>query len=197
MAARAAITIRRAEVRDAEGLCATFGAPKAMAGTLQLPMPTVELWRKRIGDAAPEDYILVAEVKGEVVGNAGLHAAGRARRRHAGGIGMSVRDDWHGRGIGSALLQAIIDIADNWLNYQRLELTVYTDNAPAIALYRKFGFEIEGTHRRYAFRDGKYVDAHAMARLRDPGQKSRTTKSTKENQDFKLRKATKTARKPA
>jgi len=185
MAKRAVIAIRRAEARDAEALCATFGAPKAMAGTLQLPMPAPDIWRKRITDAAPEDYFLVAEVAGEVVGNAGLHAAGRARRRHAGSVGMSVRDDWHRRGIGTALMNAIVDIADNWLNYQRLELTVYTDNAAAIALYRKFGFEIEGTHRRYAFRDGEYVDAHAMARLREA------------SRDTKNRKPTKTARKPS
>ena len=37
---------------------------------------------------------------------------------------------------------------------------------PAIALYRKFGFEIEGTHKAYALRDGRYVDAYAMARIR-------------------------------
>ena len=47
----------------------------------------------------------------------------------------------------------------------RLELTVYVDNARAIALYRKFGFEVEGTHRAYALRDGAYVDALCMARL--------------------------------
>jgi L-phenylalanine/L-methionine N-acetyltransferase len=46
----------------------------------------------------------------------------------------------------------------------RLELTVYTDNAAAVALYRKQGFVIEGTHRGFALRDGVYIDAHAMAR---------------------------------
>ena len=34
-------------------------------------------------------------------------------------------------------------------------------------LYRKFGFEIEGTHKAYALRDGRYVDTYAMARLRN------------------------------
>jgi putative acetyltransferase len=40
------------------------------------------------------------------------------------------------------------------------------DNASAIALYKKFGFEIEGTHKRFAYYDGEYVDAHIMARPR-------------------------------
>lgn len=40
-------------------------------------------------------------------------------------------------------------------------------NAMGIALYQKFAFEIEGTHRRYAFRDGEYVDAYSMARVID------------------------------
>ena len=40
------------------------------------------------------------------------------------------------------------------------------DNAAAIALYEKFGFEVEGTHRRLAFRDGEYVAVYSMARLK-------------------------------
>jgi putative acetyltransferase len=43
---------------------------------------------------------------------------------------------------------------------------VYTDNAPAIRLYEKFGFTIEGTLVDFAFRDGQYVDVYMMARLR-------------------------------
>jgi putative acetyltransferase len=55
-----------------------------------------------------------------------------------------VRDDWHGQGVGTALIEAAIDLADNWRNLTRLELRVFTDNAPAIHLYEKVGFEIEG-----------------------------------------------------
>ena len=47
-----------------------------------------------------------------------------------------------------------------------LELHVYTDNAAGIRLYEKFGFAIEGTAREFALRDGTYIDAYAMARLR-------------------------------
>ena len=163
---RPAIAIRRAVVGDAEAIQATFASPKAMAGTLQLPFPTVEMWRKRLADVPADDFLLVAEVAGEVVGNLGLHLASKApRRRHAGAVGMSVRDDWHGRGVGTALMAAAIDLADNWLNYTRLELTVYTDNAAAMALYRRFGFEIEGTLKAYAFRGGCFIDAYTMARI--------------------------------
>ncbi len=63
-------------------------------------------------------------------------------------------------------MQAAVDLADKWLNLERLELDVYTDNEPALRLYQKFGFVIEGTLVRFAFRDGRYADAYMMARLR-------------------------------
>lgn len=48
----------------------------------------------------------------------------------------------------------------------RWQLNVLVDNAPAIALYRRFGFEVEGTKRGDCFRDGAYIDAHVMGRIR-------------------------------
>ena len=160
------IVIRRAEPADAEAIHSTFTGPKVIAGTLQLPYPSIEMWRKRLTDLSPSDFLLVATIDGDVIGNLGLHEAGKSpRRRHVGSIGMSVRDDVQGRGVGTALMSAAIGLADGWLNYQRLELNVYTDNLAALALYRHFGFVIEGTFRAYAFRDGEYVDSHAMARL--------------------------------
>lgn len=159
------IIVRRAETRDAGAIAATFAAPLALAGTLQMPFPSAATYAKWIDEMPTGDYLLVAEVDGAVVGNLGLHAVSKSpRRRHAGAIGISVRDDWRRRGVGAALLRAAIDVADNWIGYSRLELTVYTDNAAALALYRKFGFEIEGTAKRYALRDGELVDAYMMAR---------------------------------
>ena len=63
-------------------------------------------------------------------------------------------------------MTAALDLADNWLQFTRIELTVYTDNAAALALYKKFGFEIEGTHKQFAFRNGTYIDSYSMARVR-------------------------------
>jgi putative acetyltransferase len=160
------IVVRRAEPDDFEGVWRTYQGESVYSGTLQLPYPSRETWRKRIAEPPEGDYILVACVDGEIVGNAGLHSAGKSpRRAHAMLIGMGVRDDFQGKGVGAALMAAIVNLADNWLNVFRLELTVYTDNERAIALYKKFGFEIEGTHKAYALRAGEYVDSYAMARI--------------------------------
>ena len=79
---------------------------------------------------------------------------------------MGVAQDCQGQGIGTQLLTALLDLADNWMNLQRVELTVFSDNEPAMALYRKLGFEEEGLLRRYALRDGVFVDAYSMARFK-------------------------------
>ncbi len=160
------ITIRHAEPGDYEALHRIHTAPRVAEGTLQLPFQSAEAWRKRLAEPREGFYHLVACVEGEVIGTLGLETVSRPRRRHVGQLGMGVRDDWQGKGVGSALMQAAVDLADNWLNLVRLELDVYTDNTAGIALYRKFGFVVEGTHRAFAYRNGQYVDAHSMARLR-------------------------------
>jgi putative acetyltransferase len=108
---------------------------------------------------------IVAVLDGKIVGSADV-TRDKGRRNHVGHIGICVHDGFHGRGIGSSLMAALIDTADNWLDLRRLELAVFVDNAPAIRLYQKFGFEVEGTRRAVAFRDGAFVDDHVMARLR-------------------------------
>src|SRR5512133_2317995 len=159
------ITIRHAEPDDYASIAAIYAQPRAAAGTLQIPLQSAEVWRKRLGAMSPPDRMLVAVVAGQVVGNLGLQPGTQARRAHVAGIGMAVHADFQGQGVGTALVKAAVDLADNWLNLLRLELTVWPDNEPAQRLYQRQGFVLEGTHRAYALRHGCYVDAHAMARL--------------------------------
>lgn len=163
------ITVRRAALADAAALARIMGDPAVFAGLMQLPFTSEEVWKARLADFyAPgkPDLMLVAERDGAVVGSAGVHPVGQAlRRRHVLTLGISVAREAQRQGVGSALMAAICDYADRWAGALRIELTVYADNAPAIALYRKFGFDEEGRHRAYALRDGVYVDALAMARL--------------------------------
>jgi putative acetyltransferase len=163
----AGLVLRAQEPSDWPGIAALTELPKVRWGTLRLPYTRQEYWRKRSENLPEERTGIVAVLDGSIIGSGDLWY-GKGRRRHSAGIGLSVHDDFQGRGIGTALMAALIDVADNWLDLKRLELEVYTDNAPALRLYRKFGFEIEGTRRRDTFRDGKYVDSFAMARLR-PG----------------------------
>lgn len=164
------ITIRAFEMADWEDVAELFLAPKCQWGTLQMPYQSRDKIKQKLESvSAPDIHRLVAVLNetGKVVGMIGLHLTNRERRAHVGQIGMTVLDDYQGQGIGSKLMEAVLDLTDNWLNLKRIELTVYTDNPGAIHLYQKHGFEIEGTMRQYALRAGSYVDAYAMARLRD------------------------------
>ncbi|HSQ10286.1 MAG TPA: GNAT family N-acetyltransferase [Burkholderiaceae bacterium] len=159
------VVIRRAEPADATGIARTFQSRSAAAGTLQNPYPSVADWVERLGRDAASNYIFVALSGDDVIGHSGLHSNKNPRRQHAWGLGISIREDWQRRGVGTRLMETVIDLADNWLGALRLELTVFSDNAAALALYRKFGFEVEGVHRAYALRVGQYCDTTAMARL--------------------------------
>ncbi|VVM84404.1 L-amino acid N-acetyltransferase AaaT [Pseudomonas fluorescens] len=131
-----------------------------------MPYQSVEVWRKRLAASNERQIKLVAVHGNEVIGHIGLDQYTRIRQTHIGSIGMVVTPEWHRKGVGSKLLAAVLDVADNWMNLRRVELTVYADNEAAIGLYQKFGFETEGRLRQYAIRDGVMVDALTMARLR-------------------------------
>ena len=168
-ASSAEIRLRRALPDDAAAIVRVNSHPDVLANLLQVPYASVDAMRTRLVEqqhAGRTDVQLVAEIGGEVVACAGLHPASlHLRRRHVMGLGIGVAPQAQGRGVGKALMAALCDWADRWGDVRRIELTVFTDNARAIALYRGFGFRHEGTHRAYALRDGAYADVHAMARL--------------------------------
>ncbi|MFO1458640.1 MAG: GNAT family N-acetyltransferase [Verrucomicrobiota bacterium] len=165
------IRLRRSSPSDAAAIARVFEGPRVIEGTLQLPFPSAEVWQQRLSRETESTLVSLVACDGdEVVGTLGLHLnGGMPRRQHVAELGMAVRDDWQGRGVGTALMQAAVDLADRWMQLRRLQLTVFVDNAPAIRLYQRFGFEVEGTLRELAYRDGRYVDGLMMARLHSPG----------------------------
>ncbi|CAM3970242.1 GNAT family N-acetyltransferase [Vibrio neonatus] len=160
------IQIRRSEATDARAIKEIYEFENAYSGTLQLPHPSIELWEKRISNIPDHVHSYVAMLDGEIVGNLGLMLETNPRRRHVATFGMGVKDHMQGYGVGSALLATAIDLADNWLDLKRIELTVYVDNERALSLYKKFGFTIEGESKAFAFRNGEYVSVYQMARIK-------------------------------
>jgi L-phenylalanine/L-methionine N-acetyltransferase len=159
------ILIRAFEPADLPDLTEAWGQPQAVANTLQLPFTSLEARQQRHAATPTGLTRLVAVIEGKAIGMLFLSRF-ENRRSHAGSIGMAVHDAYAGRGAGTALMAAVVDLADNWLQLKRLELSVYADNARAIVLYERFGFEREGVNRAFAWRDGAYADSLAMARLR-------------------------------
>lgn len=159
------LSVRAIRMSDAEAVTELMNMPGYRAGTLRPPFQSIDAVRKRMENPSPGGLNLVVELDGRIVGNGGMTRF-EGRRQHAANIGMGVHDDFTGRGIGTFLMAAMLDAADNWHDIKRMELTVYTDNDAAIRLYEKFGFEKEGLFRSFGYRDGQYVDAYTMARLR-------------------------------
>lgn len=160
------IVIRHAEPGDTEAVHRLFTQPEVYANTLQVPHPSRAMWQERMNQKSPGQYHLVAIVDDQVVGHLMIAAETRPRRSHVASFGLCVDAARHNQGIATALLREMIAMCDNWLRIDRIELTVFVDNAPAIALYQKLGFDIEGTGKRYGLRDGDYIDAYFMARQR-------------------------------
>lgn len=159
------LLIRHCEPADLPQIHALYSEAEAFGNTLQLPYQSLAHWQRKLDPAREGLHNLIAVRGEEVLGQIGIETSATARRRHVAGLGMGVKASARGSGVGSALLGAAIELCEKWLNISRIEIEVYTDNAAAIALYQGHGFAIEGTCRRYAFRNGQYVDAHRMARL--------------------------------
>jgi ribosomal protein S18 acetylase RimI-like enzyme len=112
---------------------------------------------------SPRACMIAAYVGGTLTANSGINpVSGYERHRLRAEFGISVKKDYWGMGIGSALVEANIETAKA-AGYKQLELEVVADNARAIALYEKYGFQIYGTRpHTFAYRDGSFASAHLM-----------------------------------
>jgi RimJ/RimL family protein N-acetyltransferase len=105
----------------------------------------------------PDEANLLAVHGGRVIGQLGISREENPVTRHVASIGMMVAPDWRGRGVGSALLSEALRWAHE-MGVEKVALSVYPDNEPARALYRKFGFVEEGrlsghSKKRIGYRD--------------------------------------------
>lgn len=159
------LEIRPPRPEDTTPLHTLYRHPAVSRTTLQMPSQEIHRTEKRLQTHSPHLHRYVALANGNVIGNITLYQNPNPRERHSADLGMMIHPAYWGQGIGSKLMETILDLADDWLNIKRLELEVNTDNPAAIGLYQKFGFKIEGTKRFHTYGDGRWADSHFMARI--------------------------------
>ena len=163
------IIIRNAEENDAENLIDYLKITAAETPFLirepdeiTLSIEQEQAFIKAKKDSENE-LLLIAEISGRHIGNCSLMSIGGYKRyRHRCDIAIALYKEYCGLGIGKAMLETVLGIAEK-TGYEQAELEVTAANKSAIALYEKLGFKIYGTfpdNMKYA--NGSYVDAYWM-----------------------------------
>jgi RimJ/RimL family protein N-acetyltransferase len=164
--------VREARAEDAEGIIAHIkrvaDEPNngiAMSSADEFKM-TLEEETELIKKAAESDNMLmvVAEADGEIIALANCFGGDRGYQWTLS-LGITVRREWRGRGVGRAVMQYMIDWCRANSSVHRLELWVFPDNPVAIHLYEKLGFEHEGNRRASYLKDGDHKDLLLMGML--------------------------------
>jgi RimJ/RimL family protein N-acetyltransferase len=131
-------------------------------------VPKIEEYARRIGKAreAASGVMYLAQIEGETVGVIFGNRGAARRNRHSLFLVLGVLQAYWNRGVGLSLLRATEHWASTY-GLHRLELTVQKRNGRAVALYKKAGFEAEGTRRHSLVVNGEYLDEWFMSKLVD------------------------------
>jgi putative acetyltransferase len=162
------LALRPRQPDDARDLLVLFNEPDFLETALMrdpfADAGEINAWLD--GLQASRRFELVATRDGRCVAFGALYVHGE-HFDHCGTLTMGVRSGFRGQGIGAALLRALLATAKRFARLAKIGLTVLVENAPAIRLYRRHGFAIEGLHRRFARRPHGFCDAYSMALLLD------------------------------
>ncbi len=114
----------------------------------------------------PYYVAIVAILNNEIVGLIDFSNGARERISHTGDFGMSVDASVRGLGIGTILLQSLINWGKGTNKIEKINLRVHSDNEIAIGLYKKMGFDIEGVQKKdLKYGPDKYVDTVLMGKF--------------------------------
>lgn len=117
--------------------------------------------QNNINDGCPH-FVALSEER--IIGWCDITSLGRPVFNHVGSLGIGVLANYRGQGVGGALIRAALQQA-KIKGLTRIELSVFENNKPAIALYEKLGFVVEGIHKNKSYIDGQYEDHIFMALL--------------------------------
>lgn len=106
---------------------------------------------------------LIAKTQNEVVGNLKFACYPRLENQHRGEFGMSIHPDHRRKGLGRRLIEEL----ETWAQGNgilKIELKVWSNNAIALNLYNKLGYQVEGVRKAAIIRDGHVRDAILMGK---------------------------------
>lgn len=139
-------------------------------GTLyedEFPKPKL-YFEDLIEQNSPDSFFFGAFDEEYLIGIAGFVRGDRTKTRHRGEIvAMYVDPDFRGQRVGENLLRALIEAVFNIDGIEQVQLTVVADNAAAVGLYERIGFESFGMQKNYFKAGEKYWDQNFMQLMKD------------------------------
>lgn len=165
------VEIRQAQVEDAKAILELLKivgseTDNLSFGEMGIPI-TVEEEREYLFNVSnsEKDVFLVAFKDGELVGTANYVTFTQKRMSHRGEISISIQKSAWGIGIGSMLMEKLLDFAKDTAKVDIVSLEVRGDNKRAINLYKKFGFEKMGCFKGYFKINDELIDFDIMEKF--------------------------------
>ena len=158
------VTIRFLKKEDKDKLLEMFNSMSDEALKWEMPPYTekvIERWIANIDHLIP----LIAEYNSHIIGYGSIYKYPHPRRKGVSDLGMRLHQDFHNVGLGSAMLNLLLELAQEE-KLHRITLNVIADNEIAFHLYKKFGFNVEGTMKdTYFGADRLYHDEIIMGKI--------------------------------
>ncbi len=143
---------------------ASVASEKLYLNTEEVAPDIKNVWTERWKDNGANHLFCVAEYHGKLTGGIVLNKYSKSPKTfHVLELGMWLLKEYRGDGMGSAMLEYVMNWARETPGIRKIVLGVWSTNIGALALYNKFGFHIEGCHRNIAKINGKYADEVLMA----------------------------------
>ena len=162
--------IRPIKLEDATDLSELLQMSVTEVNTLNISSSCKISAEECIKSIAKDVHVLVTDAQSpqgsKVIGYAAIKIDSRARSRHTGLFEMSFHRDFYDKESETALIERMLDLADNWLFLKRLELFLLSDDTLSRNKYKSFGFEEEGVLRSKLLVNTEYMDICIMGRVR-------------------------------
>lgn len=162
------LILRKAEEKDAAALLKHMNQCGKETDFLGFGKEGIDMDEQKeqeyIKSFTPKNFMIVALIDDEIIGSCSISCReSRIRFIHKGELGICVQEKAWGLGIGEKMMEYTLELAKD-AELTKIGLDTRTDNKKAINLYKKLGFEIEGTVTKAALIDGIYYDNYVMGK---------------------------------